>query len=136
MEPAGQPDPFEHFGEQELSWSAIETYRNQVIALARKVFEACPDEPIGALILCPGAPLGRLLAQSTPAQRRPDPDRQTCVTGMPRPDFDKFVQLNAPAVLDQLPEPDPAWRRTLRTLPVLIATTNGHRLACFHYDIV
>jgi hypothetical protein len=126
-------DPFEHFGEQEQSWSALGKYRDHVLALARQVF-ADHGEAIGGLILCPGSQLGRILAQHAPAAQRPDPDRQTCVTGMPRADFDQFVKLHAPELAEALPEADPAWLRSGRSLPILVATANGHRLGCVRWD--
>ena len=58
-------DPFEHFGEQEVSWSAVGKYRAQVFAPARQVF-VDHDESIGGLILCAGAPLGNVFARLAP----------------------------------------------------------------------
>jgi hypothetical protein len=89
---------------------------------------------LGGLIVCAGAQHGHVLARLAPPGQRPDPDRQTCVTGMPRPDFDQFVRLHAPDLADALPEADPEWRRSRRTLPILVATVNGHRLACVIWD--
>ena len=135
MEPEGQPDPFEHFAEQEISWSAVQKHTVHLVALARRCFAASPAEPIGALILCAGAPLAKAMAQAMPPEARPDPDLHDCITGMPRTDFDAFVRLHMPEGVDSLPEADPAWREKGRTLPILVATAHGHRLASVTYDI-
>jgi hypothetical protein len=106
-----------------------------LIGLAKQCFAQAPDEPMGGLVLIAGSPLGKLLARTMPPEQRAECERQNCITAMPRDDFDKFIRLEAPEVVDALPERDPASRRTGRTLPVLIATEHGNRLACLVYDI-
>ena len=127
-------DPFEHFGEQEISWSAVEKYREHLVARVRHFFAQHPEMSMGGLVLCAGSALCKAFAEAEPPERRPPPDRD-CVTAMPRPDFEAFIKRFAPKHQDQLPEADPEWRRSGRTLPVLIITENGSRLACLDYDI-
>lgn len=134
MDAEPQPDPFKFFAEQEASYWASSKYRDRLVELARQLFAATGDSA-GGLVACAGAPLGKVLAQAAPADRRPDPERQDCVTAMPRPDFDGFVRLHAPNAFSALPEPDPEWKRLGRTLPVLVDTANGYRLTHISYDV-
>src|SRR5690606_32711936 len=92
MDAEQQPDPFKFFAEQEASYWASSKYRDRLVELARQQF-AATGESVGGLVVCAGAPLGKVLARAAPADRRPDPERQDCVTAMPRPDFDGFVRL-------------------------------------------
>jgi hypothetical protein len=53
---------------------------------------------------------------------------------MPRADFDRFLKTFAPQ-LAAPPAADPSWQGTGRTLPILIETRNGARLAGTTYDL-
>lgn len=134
MEPAEPSDPFEFFAEQEASWWAASKYRERLCGMARTIFTHT-GEAAGGLVLCAGTRLGKLLAQATAPGQRPDPDRQDCVTAMPRPDFDGFVRVHAPKAYPSLPEVDPEWQRNGRVLPILIETKNGYRLICESFDL-
>ena len=115
----------------------VSHHRAGPLAAARRFLKPA-SESSSIFVHSPGAMasgLGRVLAQIAPPGQHPDPERQTCVTAMPRPDFDVFLRLHAPEVADAVPEPDPEWRRQGRTLPILVATAHGHRLACVAYDI-
>lgn len=131
-EPA--PDPFEHFAEQELSWSAIRKYRDELVTMARKLYRMDPELGAAGLVLLAGSRISKALVQAAPAGQQPDPERQDCVTAMPRADFEHFLKTFAPQA-GQLPEPDPSWQRSGRTLPILVETRNGVRLAGTTFDV-
>jgi hypothetical protein len=127
-------DPFEDFAEQEMSWSAIRKYRDQLVAMAKKLYAMDPDLGAAGLVLLAGSRISKALAQAAPPGQQPDPERQDCVTAMPRADFEHFIKTFAPQA-GSLPEPDPSWQRTGRTMPILVETRNGARLAGTTFDV-
>ena len=132
-EPA--PDPFEHFAEQELSYTAVEKHRAQLVAMARHLYAMAPEEGAGGLVLLAGSRLAEGFANAQPAGQRPDPSRQDCVTAMPREDFVRFLATVAPNAACEVPESDPPWQRCSRRLPVYVDTQHGGRLAVMTFDV-
>jgi len=129
------PDPFEHFGEQELCWSAARKYRDDLVARARQLYAMDPAEGAAGLVLLAGSPIGKALADAEPTGKRPDPDRTNCVTAMPRADFELFLKNFAPQLAAALPEADPPWQRKERKLPILVQAKNVARLDCTTFDV-
>lgn len=126
------PNPFQHFEEQQQSWEGLEGAKQALLADAMDLHRTNPDFEIVGLVAeadsSEAAPFLEALRQATGQE----PAGRGVMLLVPRDFILAILKANAPALLDWLPPSRTATGG--RVLPLCAATKSGYRFDAVAYE--
>ena len=125
------PDPFENFGEQQLSHELLTEHRDALLADAQELWQAHPELEVVGMIL--DADAGEAAGMREALERATG--QQFAGRGFlgvaPRQFAVQLLRANAPASLEWLP---PSVAEGRKLLPLVAVTKGGVRFAAVAVD--